>query len=166
MYSENASSSYYTDYYVTAQDLTNNIKFDIEIEYSGKLYEKVSNVFVELVCHALKEGITDTNSENINDYTLYNKAGIFSYFNDKNELEHEALRTNVSGFYSLYVSVPDGYEVKLVVFDDLNPNKEDGEEDQGHEYLMNQEFLVRSHIVAREIKIIVTITEIENYTPD
>ena len=147
-------SDYYTDYFIATQDLTNNIRFNIIIDKVAgcDINTKVYNVYAEFVCYQFigSEENPVVRDEN---YELYNRAGIFGYF--KNEsiddvvvAEHITLQSNTSGWYSIYVALPDGYTYTYR-FEDKGASEI---------YKEGQEFHVESSITARTITLHITIT--------
>lgn len=153
IYEDTSSNLYYTDYCVSVQDLTNNIKFDITVEdltnVNAELRTDVENVFVEMVCYADIEGVLGVD---YSAYPLYNKIGFFNYFNNTNTiLEHEAIRSNTSGRYEIYVNLPTGYGYSFTV-KDAGITKE---------YASDSTFDVSASIVAKTISIHIKITKVE-----
>jgi hypothetical protein len=158
MYSKIKTDDYFTDYKVAAQDLTNNVKFNIIIDYlndnstqdASDITNLVNNVFVELACYALPADVTEKNPLR-EEYKPYNKAGIFAYFeNGTNVLTHGTLKSNTSGYYNLYVSLPDGYDVTFTVTDKKVTTS----------YPAAGEFYVQSAITARTIDVHITIKKV------
>lgn len=159
MYSKVKTDDYFTDYKVAAQDLTNNVKFNIIIDYlndnstqdASDITNLVNNVFVELACYALPADVTEKNPPVREEYKPYNKAGIFAYFeNGTNVLTHGTLKSNTSGYYNLYVSLPDGYDVTFTVTDKKVATS----------YPAAGEFYVQSAITARTIDVHITIKKV------
>ena len=159
MYSKVKTDDYFTDYKVAAQDLTNNVKFKVIIDYlndnstqdASDITNLINNVFVELACYALPADVTEKNPPVREEYIPYNKAGIFAYFkNGTNVLEHEDLKSNTSGYYNLYVSLPDGYDVTFTVTDKKVTTS----------YSTAGEFYVQSSITARTIDVHITIKKV------
>ena len=164
MYSEVKTADYFTDYKVAAQDLTNNVKFNIIIDYlndnstqdASDITNLVNNVFVELACYALPEDYKGENPLR-EEYKPYNKAGIFAYFeNGTNVLTHGTLKSNTSGYYNLYVSLPDGYAVTFTVTDKKVTTS----------YSAAGEFYVQSAITARTIDVHITIKKVSPSNDD
>lgn len=158
MYSEVKTADYFTDYKVAAQDLTNNVKFNIKIDYlndnstqdASDITNLINNVFIELACYALPEDYKGENPLR-EEYKPYNKAGIFAYFeNGTNVLTHGTLKSNTSGYYNLYVSLPDGYDVTFTVTD----------KNVTTSYSAAGEFYVQSAITARTIDVHITIKKV------
>ena len=159
MYSKVKTDDYFTDYKVAAQDLTNNVKFNIKIDYlndnstqdASDITNLVNNVFVELACYVLPADVTEKNPPVREEYKPYNKAGIFAYFkNGTNVLTHGTLKSNTSGYYNLYVSLPDGYDVTFTVTD----------KNVTTSYSAAGEFYVQSAITARTIDVHITIKKV------
>ncbi len=164
MYSEVKTADYFTDYKVAAQDLTNNVKFNIVIDYlndnstqdASDITNLINNVFIELACYALPEDYKGENPLR-EEYKPYNKAGIFAYFeNGTNVLTHGTLKSNTSGYYNLYVSLPDGYDVTFTVTDKKVTTS----------YSAAGEFYVQSAITARTIDIHITIKKVTTSADD
>ena len=158
MYSKVKTDDYFTDYKVAAQDLTNNVKFNIKIDYlndnstqdASDITNLINNVFIELACYALPADVTEKNPLR-EEYKPYNKAGIFAYFeNGTNVLTHGTLKSNTSGYYNLYVSLPDGYDVTFTVTD----------KNVTTSYSAAGEFYVQSAITARTIDVHITIKKV------
>ena len=150
-------ANHVTDYKVAAQDLTNNIRFNLTIQYADgcDINEKVKNIFVEFVCYALPAEVTKENPDR-SEYLLYNKAGIFAYFDGDNILSHGSLKSNTSGYYDLFISLPDGYKASFTVTDKKVTTT----------YTDTNEFFVDTGITVRNVDIVITIDKVDNYTPE
>jgi len=144
---EYETNKYYTDYHVATQDLTNNIRFSIIIDYEEgcTIVDAVYNVYVEFTCYALPEG---KSSDNRSDFLLYNRAGLFAYFDEDRILEHGTLQSNISGWYGVYVALSEGYTYSFEVTDRGKTTS----------YTEGDEFLIGSSITARTVSIHITIT--------
>lgn len=143
---EYETNKYYTDYHVATQDLTNNIRFSIIIDYEEgcTIIDAVYNVYVEFTCYALPEG---KSSDNRSDFLLYNRAGLFAYFDEDRILEHGTLQSNISGWYGVYVALSEGYTYSFEVTDRGKTTS----------YTEGDEFLIGSSITARTVSIHITI---------
>lgn len=160
IYEDNPIDLYYTDYNISVQDLTNNIKFNIIVEefvdesINNDLRDVIENVFVEMACYADVEGVLGLD---YNTYPLYNKVGFFNYFNGTDTiLTHNAIRSNTSGKYEIFVNLPEGYGFDYIVTDGGLSN----------EYDSNEFFVVNASIVARTIKIHIRLIKIDSHSED
>ena len=135
-----------TDYKIAAQDLTNNIRFNIIIDTDTNcdISTKLYNIYLEFICNALPEGKDDLREN----YEFYNKAGMFAYFeNGTNVLSHESLKSNTSGYYEISVLLLEGYSATFTVTDGGKiTNYENGDE-----------FYIAPSITARTIELHITI---------
>ena len=157
---------YYTDYHISAQDLTNNIRFDIVISYeddASAIVDSVYSVFVEFTCYALPEDALTGVRE---DYKLLNRAGLFAYFaNNSNILTHGDLQANVAGYYGLYVALTDGYTYSFILYDSLN-----GKDSEGNTNPISGkaggEIFIRPSITARTVEIHIIIEKADSQKDD
>ena len=135
-----------TDYKIAAQDLTNNIRFNIIIDTDTNcdISTKLYNIYLEFICNALPDGKDDLREN----YEFYNKAGMFAYFeNGTNVLSHESLKSNTSGYYEISVLLLEGYSATFTVTDGGKiTNYENGDE-----------FYIAPSITARTIELHITI---------
>lgn len=159
-YEEEQVSTYYTDYYVATQDLTNNIKFNIEIVKNSGVddsHAAIYNAYVEFVCYTLGEGKSADKREN---YELYNRAGVFGKFDQTGEnlliASNPSLHSNTSGYYQVNVSLPEGYSY-TVTLTDRRANNGDPKE-----YAAGEEIFIVSSLTARTVSIKVTIIKSTN----
>ncbi|MBR6517296.1 MAG: hypothetical protein IKT40_10720 [Bacilli bacterium] len=144
-----------TDYKIAAQDLTNNIKFDITIETEEgcDISDELYNIYLELICNALPDGKEDK-EEN---YVFYNKAGMFAYFVEgSNILTHGTLKSNTSGYYELSVLLPEGYSVTFKVTD----------KDSVTNHVNGDKFYIAPSVTARTIKLHIIIHEASDVKDD
>ena len=144
-----------TDYKIAAQDLTNNIKFDITIETEEgcTISDKLYNIYLELICNALPDGKEDI-EEN---YVFYNKAGMFAYFVEGSHiLTHGTLKSNTSGYYELSVLLPEGYSVTFKVTD----------KDSVTNHVNGDKFYIAPSVTARTIKLHIIIHEASDVKDD
>jgi len=161
IYEDTYDSVYYTDYCVSVQDLTNNIKFNIIVndltDVSTELRTKVENVFVEMACYADIEGVLGVD---YNTYPLYNKVGFFNYFDVEDStnkiLKHETIRSNTSGKYEINVNLPTGYGYNYTVTDAGTTTL----------YTSEDSFIVTASIVARTISINIDIVKLDSSSDD
>lgn len=156
-YEEEQDDAYYTDYHVATQDLTNNIKFNIEIVKDSGVddsHAEIFNAFVEFVCYTLGEGKSADKREN---YELYNRAGVFGKFNQTGDdsliASNPSLHSNTSGYYQVNVSLPEGYTYNVTLTDKRANNGDPVTTPAG------DEIFIASSLTARTVSIKVTITK-------
>ena len=107
-----------------------------------------------MACYADVEGVLGLD---YNTYPLYNKVGFFNYFNGTDTiLTHNAIRSNTSGKYEIFVNLPEGYGFDYIVTDGGLSN----------EYDSNEFFVVNASIVARTIKIHIRLIKIDSHSED
>lgn len=100
----NANRVYCKDYYVSVQDITNTVKFDITVVNKTNASLPFNNCYLRL-----------TNLLTVDNEEIYqNFMSIFAFVNVSDNqngslLTHNKFATNVSGTYYLTVDLPDGY---------------------------------------------------------
>ena len=93
-------STHYTDYYVSVQDITNNIYFNLTILVDNSViafdFEKVFVTF-NLYQNEL----------------IQSSMSLFSYFNGTRTGTNKQFRSSMSGKYSIDIDLPEGYDFQI-----------------------------------------------------
>jgi hypothetical protein len=131
-YEDDQSSLYYTDYKIAIQDVTNNVRFDINIRFDEGITLSSSldsfRLFLELINKVKDMSLTSWTTEE--DFILNNRMGLFATY-AYNEamptvyLDHGTFTTNTSGGYVIYVNVPVGYTFSFTIYDPIYVDEND-----------------------------------------
>ena len=125
-FADDQNSLYYTDYKIAIQDITNNVRFDINIRFDNgiTLSDKDSfRLFLELINKAkdMNKGSWTTEA----DFILNNRMGMFAIYNYNGVtpspyLDHGTFTTNTSGGYIISIELPGGYTFSYTIKDPID----------------------------------------------
>ena len=101
---------HYTDYYVSVQDVTNNIKFNLTIVNETDVL--IERVYIKINIYPYADDYTGELDDNL----IQASMSAFSYYNELTDtFINSQFQTTMGGTYALVVDLPDGfrYEVEL-----------------------------------------------------
>ena len=152
--SEYSKNLYYTDYYVSVHDMTNNIKFKIIVKEGDNcdMSEVIESVYIELICNNdFDDEVLPGDTTEFDSDPAYNRLGLYSYFNGDEKILYQDftnIKSNTAGRYEVFASLPVGYTYDVTI--------EDGgitTVDKSHNFA----FIVRSSIKTRTITVTITL---------
>ena len=159
------TSSHYTDYYISVIDRTYTVKFDIKVILSDKINEELNrkNIYTTLTRYLYDKDNNSYNLDNPLDYssmfvfinnnqTTYDKNNGIGYVkDDSNTIYSCDFPSNVSGYYKIFLDLPNGYSFTYKITNISNDS-----------YEANKEFAAIANLIPKKFTLEITIIKKES----
>ena len=131
-YEDIQKALYYTDYKVAVQDITNNVRFNISIDFDGDITLNNTlddfRLFLELINKSKDLNLSSWTLEE--HFILNNRMGMFATYtydelSPSTSFTHGTFTTNTSGGYVIHVDLPSGYTFSYTILDPIYIDEND-----------------------------------------